>query len=135
MVAGPGRECEVPFKRPVGNRFADYARPVCRRRRAHHDGDAAQPDRLALSNLATPLAPIFNSKLARQHATPEDPWAQEWLKTNTAGSGAYTIEIFKPGEQVVLRRNEDWKGGRDGQLPFFKRSSNRPCRSLRPVPI
>ena len=80
-----------------------------------------KPDRLALSNLATPLAPIFNSKLARQHATPEDPWAQEWLKTNTAGSGAYTIEIFKPGEQVVLRRNEDWKGGRDGQLPFFKR--------------
>jgi peptide/nickel transport system substrate-binding protein len=79
------------------------------------------PDRLALSNLATPLAPIFNSKLARQHATPEDPWAQEWLKTNTAGSGAYTIETFKPGEQVVLRRNDDWKNGRDGQLPFFKR--------------
>ncbi|WKA32068.1 ABC transporter substrate-binding protein [Bradyrhizobium roseum] len=80
-----------------------------------------KPDRLALSNLATPLAPIFNSKLARQHATPEDPWAQEWLKTHTAGSGAYTIESFKPGEQVMLRRNDDWKGGRDGQLPFFKR--------------
>jgi peptide/nickel transport system substrate-binding protein len=80
-----------------------------------------KPDRLALSNLATPLAPIFNSKLAKQHATPEDPWAQEWLKTNTAGSGAYTIEIFKPGEQVVLRRYDDWKSGRDGQLPFFKR--------------
>ena len=28
-----------------------------------------KPDRLALSNLATPLAPIFNSKLAKQHAT------------------------------------------------------------------
>src|SRR5882724_2127689 len=80
-----------------------------------------KPDRLAVANLATPLAPIFNSKLAKQHATSEDPWAQEWLKTNTAGSGAYTIEIFKPGEQVVLRRNEDWKSGRDGQLPFFKR--------------
>ena len=69
-----------------------------------------KPDRLALSNLATPLAPIFNSKLARQHATPEDPWAQEWLKTNTAGSGAYTIETFKPGEQVVLRRNDRLEG-------------------------
>jgi peptide/nickel transport system substrate-binding protein len=80
-----------------------------------------KPDRLALSNLATPLAPIFNSKLAKQHATPEDPWAQEWLKTNTAGSGAYTVEAFKPGEQVTLRRNDDWKGSRDGQLPFFKR--------------
>ena len=80
-----------------------------------------KPDRLALANLATPLAPIFNSKLAKEHASPEDPWAQEWLKTNTAGSGAYKVEIFKPGEQVVLRRNDDWKGGRGGQLPFFRR--------------
>jgi len=80
-----------------------------------------KPDRLALANLATPLAPIFNSKLAKQHATPEDPWAQEWLKTNTAGSGAYTVEAFRPGEQLVLRRNDDWKAGRGGQLPFFKR--------------
>lgn len=80
-----------------------------------------KPDRLALANLATPLAPIFNSRLAKEHATPEDPWAQEWLKTNTAGGGAYKVETFKPGEQVVLRRNDDWKSGRDGQLPFFKR--------------
>ena len=29
-----------------------------------------QPDRLALADLGTPLAPIFNSKLAKQHATP-----------------------------------------------------------------
>ncbi|WP_315834409.1 ABC transporter substrate-binding protein [Bradyrhizobium prioriisuperbiae] len=80
-----------------------------------------KPDRLALANLATPLAPIINSKLARQHATAEDPWAQDWMKTNTAGSGAYTVEAFKPGEQIVLRRNENWTGGRDGKLPFFKR--------------
>jgi peptide/nickel transport system substrate-binding protein len=78
-------------------------------------------DRLALANLATPLAPIFNSKLAKQHATAEDPWAQEWLKTNTAGSGAYTVEMFKPGEQLVLKRNDNWKSGRDGKLPYFKR--------------
>src|SRR5258708_2789092 len=80
-----------------------------------------KPDRPAVANLATPLAPIFNSKLAKQHATPEDPWAQEWLKTNTAGSGAYAVEAFRPGEQLMLRRNDSWKGARDGQLPFFKR--------------
>jgi peptide/nickel transport system substrate-binding protein len=81
----------------------------------------SQPDRLALADLGTPLAPIFNSKLAKQHATPEDPWAQEWLKTNSAGSGAYTVETFKPGEQLVLRRNENWASGPDGKLPYFKR--------------
>jgi len=78
-------------------------------------------DRLALANLATPLAPMFNSKLAKSHATPEDPWAQEWLKTNTAGSGAYTVEMFKPGEQLILRRNDNWQSGPGGKPAFFKR--------------
>jgi peptide/nickel transport system substrate-binding protein len=80
-----------------------------------------QPDRLALADLATPLAPIFNSRLARQHATEQDPWAQDWLKTNTAAGGAYTVESFRPGEQIVLRRNDAWTNGAGGKLPFFKR--------------
>lgn len=80
-----------------------------------------KPDRLALANLATPLAPIINSKLARQHTSVDDPWAQEWMKTNPAASGAYIVEAFKPGEQMVLRRNDNWSSGRDGRLPFFKR--------------
>ena len=80
-----------------------------------------RPDRLATPNLATVYAIMINSKLARAHATADDPWAQAWLKENTAGGGAYTIESFKPGEQVILRRNEAWRSGKDGQLPFFKR--------------
>ncbi len=77
-----------------------------------------KPDRLALPNLAVLYVSMFNSKLARQHATAEDPWAQTWLKDHTAGSGAYKVESFKPGEQVILTRNENWKAGK---LPFFKR--------------
>jgi peptide/nickel transport system substrate-binding protein len=80
-----------------------------------------KPDRLALPNLAIVYAIVINSKLAKQHATSDDPWAQNWLKDNTAGSGAYTVESFKPGEQVVLRRNDNWKSGPNGALPFFKR--------------
>ncbi|MBC9208324.1 ABC transporter substrate-binding protein [Roseomonas aerophila] len=77
-----------------------------------------KPDRLALSNLAVPYAIMINSKLAKQHATAEDPWAQKWLQANTAASGAYKVESFRPGVQVVLTRNEEWK---NGPLPFFKR--------------
>ena len=80
-----------------------------------------KPDRLAMPNLAVVYPIIINSKVAKQHATTEDPWAQAWLKENTAGSGAYSIESWKPGEQVVLKRNESWKSGRDGKLAFFKR--------------
>ena len=80
-----------------------------------------KPDRLALANLCVPYAIMINSKLAKQHATAEDPWAQEWMKTNTAASGAYIVESYKPGESLTLRRNEAWKGGADGQLPNFRR--------------
>ena len=79
-------------------------------------------DGLALPNLATHLAPIFNSKLARQHATDADPWAVEWLKTNSAASGAYMVETFVPGERVILTRNENWASRpADSQLPYFKK--------------
>jgi peptide/nickel transport system substrate-binding protein len=80
-----------------------------------------KPDRLALANLCVPYAIMINSKLARAHATPEDPWAQEWMKTNTAASGAYIIESHKPGEATVLRRNDKWVSGVEGALPAFRR--------------
>ena len=42
----------------------------------------------------------------------------DWLKNNTAGGGAYKIESWKPGQEMVLVRNEDWKSG---PLPEVKR--------------
>ena len=77
-------------------------------------------DRLALANLCVVYAIMINSKLAKSHATAEDPWAMEWMKSNTAAGGAYTIESHKPGEATILRRNEKWAAGGEG-LPFFKR--------------
>ena len=80
-----------------------------------------KPDKLALPNLATVYPVIFDSKLAKAHATPEDPWAQSWLKDNTAGSGAYVLETYKPGEQVTLRRSEAWNRGPDHHGAAFRR--------------
>ena len=65
-----------------------------------------KPDRLALANLCVCYAIMINSRLAKQHATADDPWAMEWMKTNTAASGAYIVESHKPGETTILRRNE-----------------------------
>src|SRR6202047_4274529 len=80
-----------------------------------------KPDKLALPNLATVYPIIINSKLAKEHATAEDPWATAWLKEQTAGSGAYQIESFKPGEQVTMARNEAWNRGTVNKSAFFKR--------------
>ena len=80
-----------------------------------------KPDRLALPNLATIYPIIFNSKVAKANATSDDPWAIGWLKEHAAGSGAYVIESFKPGEQVIMKRNEAWNRGTPEKSAFFKR--------------
>ncbi len=80
-----------------------------------------KPDKLALPNLATVYPVIINSKVAKANATAEDPWAVAWLKEHTAGSGAYVIESFKPGEQVIMKRNEAWNRGSPEKSAFFKR--------------
>src|SRR5579863_1934388 len=80
-----------------------------------------KPDKLALPNLATIYPIIINSRVAKAHATADDPWAIAWLKEHTAGSGAYMIESFKPGEQVIMKRNEAWNRGSPDKSAFFKR--------------
>jgi len=80
-----------------------------------------RPDKLALPNLATVYPIIINSKLAKLHATPEDPWALSWLKENEAGSGAYIVETFKPGEQAIAKRNEAWNRGSSDKPASLKR--------------
>lgn len=80
--------------------------------------DLPQPDRFALPNLALTYPIIVNSKMALEHATAEDPFAMEWLKSNAAGSGAFKIAQAEIGERIMFERNDDWKGGK---LPGFKR--------------
>jgi peptide/nickel transport system substrate-binding protein len=80
-----------------------------------------KPDKLALPNLATVYPIIINSKVAKANATADDPWAIGWLKEHTAGSGAYVIESFKPGEQVIMKRNEAWNRGTPEKSASFKR--------------
>src|ERR1700736_4665429 len=80
-----------------------------------------KPNKLALPNLATVYPIIFNSKVAKEHATAEDPWATAWLKEHTAGSGAYVIDTFKPGEQVIMTRNDAWNRDTADKTAFFKR--------------
>ncbi len=51
---------------------------------------------------------VYNSKVAKAHATSDDPFAAAWLKQNTASSGAYKVTSYDPAQQIVLERNEDW---------------------------
>ena len=75
-------------------------------------------DKLTLPDLAVPVPVVINAELAKKHATPQDPWAMEWLKNNEAGSGAYKLESWKPGQETIYARFEEWKSG---PLPKLKR--------------
>ncbi len=70
-----------------------------------------RPDKLTMPSLAIVVPSIYNSELCKKNATAADPWALEWTKINSAGSGAYKVDSFKSGEQVVLSRFAGWKGG------------------------
>jgi peptide/nickel transport system substrate-binding protein len=74
--------------------------------------------KLTLLDLAVPIPSIYNSKVAKANATAADPWALEYLHRNTAGSGAFVVEKWEPGQQVVYVRNDKWKGG---PLPKVRR--------------
>ncbi|QEL22919.1 ABC transporter substrate-binding protein [Bosea sp. F3-2] len=78
-------------------------------------------DRLTLPTLCLPYMPMFNSKLVKRNAASDDPWGINWLKENVAGGGAYIVESNRPGQQVTIKRNENWKNGEGGRLPFFQR--------------
>ena len=93
-------------------RLAGKARAVRGGRRPHLPHRLLRKDKLTLPDLGVPVPVIINSGLAKKHATDKDPWAMEWLKNNEAGGGAFRVEKWPPGQEVVYARYDDWKSGR-----------------------
>ena len=44
----------------------------------------------------------FDSTEAKKHSSADDPWAKEWLRTNSAGFGPYHVERVTPGVETIL---------------------------------
>jgi peptide/nickel transport system substrate-binding protein len=80
--------------------------------------DFLRKDKLTLPDLTVPSAVVINSGLAKKHATDNDPWAMDWLKNNEAGGGAYRVEKWTPGQELIYQRFADWKSG---PLPKIQR--------------
>ena len=77
-----------------------------------------KPSKLSLPDLAVPVPFVINSKVAKEHATADDPWATEYLHTTPAGSGAYKVARWDSGQQIVYERFDEWAGG---PLPKVRR--------------
>jgi ABC-type transport system substrate-binding protein len=75
------------------------------------------PNQIFLPMLSLYLPMIIDSTEVKKHATPDDPWALKYIDQNLVGFGPYTMQSFKPGEQVVLAANKNYFRG----APYFER--------------
>lgn len=63
-----------------------------------------------LNCLTAVIGGIVDKEVVMMHDKDGD-LGNEWLKTNTAGSGAYTLVSWKPNESVTLKSNPDYYRG------------------------
>ena len=63
-----------------------------------------------LNCLTSGVAAIVDSKLVQANVKDGD-FGNEWLKLNSAGSGAYSVRAYRPNEQYGLEANAGWYKG------------------------
>jgi peptide/nickel transport system substrate-binding protein len=73
--------------------------------------DFIRKSKLTLPDVGVPVPIIINSKAALKQATEKDPWALEYMHRNPLGGGAFMVDRWDPGVQIVYQRFDDWKSG------------------------
>ena len=68
---------------------------------------------LVLNALSAGVASVVDKELVLSHEVDGD-LGYEWLKTNSAGSGAFSLRSWKSNETVVLDANPDYRHGAPG---------------------
>lgn len=66
------------------------------------------PSAILLSALTLYLPGVYDSKVMKENATAEDPWALKYTDAHTAGFGAYHLQEIRPGEQAVFAANPNY---------------------------
>ncbi len=79
-------------------------------------------DKLTMNNIAVPVPCVYNSELVKKNATAQDPWGLAWTRNNVAGGGAYKVEAWRSGQEIIYIRYDDWKSG---ALPKLRRIVQR----------
>ena len=81
--------------------------------------DKSYAPSFVLNCLTATVASVVDSKLVKEHAAVvtasadykyDNDFGNDWLKTNYAGSGPYTMRDWRANELVVLERNDNYYG-------------------------
>lgn len=95
-----------PAARVLGNAVEKVDRYTVRIRQS-------EPNVLFLPVLTTFGMLMFDHREVERHATPDDPWAHEYVNNVVApGFGPYCLERWSKGDQVVFRANPRYYRGR-----------------------
>ncbi len=78
------------------------------------------------SALTAVVASVVDKAVAMEHEADGD-FGYEWLKTNAAGGGAYSLRTFKPNESYILEANEDYWRGAPAMKRVFVRHVPEPA--------
>jgi peptide/nickel transport system substrate-binding protein len=54
---------------------------------------------------------LFNREVLKEEHPEPDGYGSNWLKRNTTGHGPYVLERWTPGQEIVLRANDDYHRG------------------------
>lgn len=81
---------------------------------------------LLLPTLTLGVPAIYDSVEMQAHATPDDPWALEWLKTNFAGYGPYSVGEVVVGQQATFVANPDYYLGQPAYTEVVYRQVTDP---------
>jgi peptide/nickel transport system substrate-binding protein len=55
-----------------------------------------------------PRAFIVNKDVVEEHATSDDPWAEDWMYDHDAGSGAFVLENWEHGVETSVIKNPNY---------------------------
>jgi peptide/nickel transport system substrate-binding protein len=71
--------------------------------------DQAYAPTFVLYCMTATVSSVVDKKLVQEHEANGD-WGYDWLKTNYAGSGPFTIREWRANEAVIMERNDNYNG-------------------------
>ena len=80
---------------------------------------------LVLNAMSAGVASVVDKKLVMRHEKDGD-LGYEWLKSNSAGSGAFSLRTWKANELVMLDANQDYRHGEPGMKRVILRHVAEP---------
>lgn len=94
----------------TGNFIANVSNVTAVKAKSRYEVDftLGAPSAILLSALTLYLPGVYDSKVMKENATADDPWALKYTDAHTAGFGAYHLQELRPGEQATFVANPNY---------------------------